>query len=204
MRATRQAGQLPGGGDRCRSPIIMPACRSPIDCICRGSGSTISRRAKAHVPRAIRFKTKPQIALEQIRAALLAGVAPGVVLMDASYGSNSALRQALTELGLCYVAAIVPSVKVRPVRKDDPKPPRISVEALHSACPSTPGAPSRGGKALTRSCSRALPACALRRSGVKHGSPKRRCLPQTFSDASVAPAAFRGTGDVIYDAVVLD
>jgi SRSO17 transposase len=89
-----------------------------------------SRRAKAHVPRAIRFKTKPQIALEQIRAALLAGIAPGVVLMDAGYGTNSALRQAITELGLCYVAAIVSSVKVRPVRKDNPKPPRVSVEAL--------------------------------------------------------------------------
>src|SRR5260221_1150738 len=89
-----------------------------------------SRRAKAYVPRAIRFKTKPQIALEQIRAALLAGVAPGVVLMDAGYGTNSALRQAITELGLCYVAAIVSSVKVRPVRKDNPKPPRVSVEAL--------------------------------------------------------------------------
>ena len=94
-----------------------------------------SRRAKAHVPRAIRFKTKPQIALEQIRAALLAGVAPGVVLMDASYGSNSALRQALTELGLCYVAAIVSSVKVRPVRKDDPQPPRVSVKALALSLP---------------------------------------------------------------------
>src|SRR5258708_35344322 len=50
--------------------------------------------------------------------------------MDASYGSNSALRQALTELGLCYVAAITSTVKVRPVRKDDPKPPRVSVKAL--------------------------------------------------------------------------
>src|SRR5712671_1919505 len=30
-----------------------------------------------------------------------------------------------------------------------------------SACPSTPGAPSRGGKARTRSCSRALPVCGL-------------------------------------------
>jgi SRSO17 transposase len=94
-----------------------------------------SRRAKAHVPPAIRFKTEPQIALEQIRAALLAGVAPGVVLMDASYGSNSDLRQALTELGLCYVAAIVSSVKVRPVRKDNPKPPRVSVEALALSLP---------------------------------------------------------------------
>jgi SRSO17 transposase len=89
-----------------------------------------SRRAKVHIPRAIRFKTKPQIALEQIRAALLAGVSPGVALMDASYGSNSALREAITGLGLSYVAAIMSTVKVRPVRKDDRKPRRLSVEAL--------------------------------------------------------------------------
>ena len=48
-----------------------------------------ARRKKAHVPPSIRFKTKPHIALEQIRAALLVGVSPGVVLMDSSYGNNS-------------------------------------------------------------------------------------------------------------------
>ena len=93
------------------------------------------RRKKAHVPASITFKTKPQIALEQIRAALLAGVAPGVVLMDAGYGNNSMLRQALTGLGLTYVAAITSTVKVRPVRKDDPKPPRVSVEELALSLP---------------------------------------------------------------------
>src|SRR6202171_3702995 len=51
-----------------------------------------ARRKTAHVPKAIRFKTKPQIALAQIRAALAAGVAPGVVLMDASYRTHSAFR----------------------------------------------------------------------------------------------------------------
>src|SRR6202007_799310 len=80
------------------------------------------RRKKAHVPASLTFKTKPQIALEQIRAALKAGVAPGVVLMDASYGNNGELRQNLTGLGLGYVAAIMPTTKVRPVCEDDPKP----------------------------------------------------------------------------------
>jgi len=94
-----------------------------------------ARRKKAHVPAAIRFKTKPQIALEQLRAALKAGVAPGVVLMDASYGNNSILRQAITELGLSYVAAIMSSTKVRLVCEDDPKPPRVSVEALALSLP---------------------------------------------------------------------
>jgi SRSO17 transposase len=57
--------------------------------------------------------TKPQMALEQIRGALKAGVARGVLLMDASYGTNSPLRLAITDLGLCYVAAIISTVKVR-------------------------------------------------------------------------------------------
>src|SRR5215467_7256314 len=89
-----------------------------------------ARRAEAHVPGAIRFKTKPQMALEQIRGALKAGVARGVLLMDASYGTNSALRLAITELGLCYVAAIISTVKVRPVSKDDPNSRRLSVATL--------------------------------------------------------------------------
>src|SRR6201984_902038 len=38
------------------------------------------RRAETHVPSSVRFKTKPQIALEQIRAAVAANVAPGTVL----------------------------------------------------------------------------------------------------------------------------
>jgi hypothetical protein len=52
----------------------MPVRWSPIDRIYRGSGS--SRRAEAHIPRAISIKTKPQIALEQIRAALLGRAFP--------------------------------------------------------------------------------------------------------------------------------
>ena len=94
-----------------------------------------ARRKKAHVPPSIRFKTKPQIALEQIRAALQAGVPPGVVLMDAGYGNNSILRRALTGLGLTYVVGIQTTTKVRPVREDDLKPPRVSVEALALSLP---------------------------------------------------------------------
>src|SRR5499425_2320473 len=86
------------------------------------------RRKKAHVPAAIAFKTKPQIALEQIRAALKAGVPPGAVLMDASYGCNLALRTEITALGLTYVAAITSTVKVSKAK--DPKPPRESVKEL--------------------------------------------------------------------------
>jgi SRSO17 transposase len=91
-----------------------------------------ARRNKAHVPEAIRFKTKPQIALAQIRAALAAGVATGVVLMDASYGTNSALRAGIGALALTYVAAILPTVKVRAVADLDE---RVSAKELALGLP---------------------------------------------------------------------
>ena len=57
------------------------------------SGHRIAqRRRKAGVPADIIFKTKPEIALEQIRAACEAGLPRGVVLMDAGYGANTDLR----------------------------------------------------------------------------------------------------------------
>src|SRR5258708_25601146 len=72
-----------------------------------------ARRKKAHVPKAIAFKTKPQIAIDQIREACAAGGPRGVVLTDASFGSHSALRTSVSALGLTYVAGIVATVKVR-------------------------------------------------------------------------------------------
>src|SRR3712207_3951085 len=50
------------------------------------------RRSKGGVPEAIPFQTKPEIALDQIRLALQAGLPPGVVLMDAAYGNDTGLR----------------------------------------------------------------------------------------------------------------
>jgi SRSO17 transposase len=70
------------------------------------------RRKKTGVPEEIGFKTKPAIALEQIRAACAAGLPPAVVLMDAGYGVNTALRQGITELGLSYVGGILPNTTV--------------------------------------------------------------------------------------------
>src|SRR3979411_1667966 len=48
-----------------------------------------ARRSKAGVPSDISFKTKPEIALEQIRWACEAGLPRGVALMDGGYGSDS-------------------------------------------------------------------------------------------------------------------
>jgi SRSO17 transposase len=68
-----------------------------------------SRRKKAGVPKDIKFTTKSQIALEQMRFACEAGLPRGVVLMDAGYGRDSRLRVELTSLGLTYVAGILPN-----------------------------------------------------------------------------------------------
>src|SRR5712692_2162740 len=94
-----------------------------------------ARRNKAHVPEAIAFKTKPQIALEQIRKACAAGVPRGVVLMDASYGSNSALRTGISALALTYVAGIVSTVKVRATPDHDATERRMSVKELALSLP---------------------------------------------------------------------
>jgi SRSO17 transposase len=94
-----------------------------------------ARRKKAHVPAQITFKTKPQIALEQIRAACAAGVPRGVVLIDASYGSNSALRSGISALALSYVAAIVSTVKVRKVSDHTDLEQRMSVRELALSLP---------------------------------------------------------------------
>jgi SRSO17 transposase len=65
-----------------------------------------ARLRKAGVPEDIGFKTKHEIALEQLRWACAARLPRGVVLMDAGYGNNSDLRADITALGLSYVAGI--------------------------------------------------------------------------------------------------
>lgn len=89
-----------------------------------------ARRKKARIPKEISFKTKPQIALEQMREAGAAGVPRGAVLIDASYGSNSRLRAGITTLGLTYAAAIIPTVMVRRVSDRGELEQRLSVKSL--------------------------------------------------------------------------
>jgi SRSO17 transposase len=65
-----------------------------------------NRCGKAGVPAEIRFKTKPEIALTQIRWACKMGLPRGTVLLDAGFGHDSKLRTGITEEGLAYAAAI--------------------------------------------------------------------------------------------------
>ena len=70
------------------------------------------RRSIAGVPDDVRFQTKPEIALQQLRQALADGVPPAPVLMDPAYGNDSKLRAGISELGLTYVAGIMPGTMV--------------------------------------------------------------------------------------------
>jgi SRSO17 transposase len=70
------------------------------------------RREKAEVPEEVEFQTKPEIALDQIRAAVEAQVPGGVVLADAAYGINTEFRDGLSHLELPYVVGVQSSVTV--------------------------------------------------------------------------------------------
>jgi SRSO17 transposase len=71
-----------------------------------------TRRLKAKVPEDIRFKTKPEIALEHIHWACETGLPGDMVLLDAGYGHDSKLRDGITALGKVYAAGIQPQTLV--------------------------------------------------------------------------------------------
>ncbi len=70
------------------------------------------RLRKAGVPEDIDFKTKHEIAGDQLRWACEASLPRGVVLTDAGYGNNSDLRADITALELSYVAGILSNTTV--------------------------------------------------------------------------------------------
>ena len=109
----------------------------------------MGRREKVGVPADVQFKTKPEIALEQIAWAAAAGLPRGVGLFDAGYGAEARFRSGVSALGLRYVAGVKSTNTVwapgtnalpppawsgrgrrprRPVRDDAHKP--VSVEDL--------------------------------------------------------------------------
>jgi SRSO17 transposase len=87
------------------------------------------RREKVGVPDEITFKTKSEIAIEQIRWACEAGIPRGTVLTDPAYGADVALRTTLTELGLPYVAGVLSTTTVW-APGTGPLPPKLYVPGL--------------------------------------------------------------------------
>ena len=73
-----------------------------------------ARRNQAGVPQEIRFQTKPEIALAQIRSLVEADVPCAPVLADAAYGNDNRFRDGLQQLGLEYAVGIQSSTSVWP------------------------------------------------------------------------------------------
>jgi SRSO17 transposase len=115
-----------------------------------------TRRKETEVPKEVRFQTKPEIALDRIRAALAAKVHRGVALADAAYGINTEFRDGLTDLELQYVVGVQSTMTVwepgqQPLPAKPPgrmgRPPRllrrsnqhqpVSVKQLAMSLPST-------------------------------------------------------------------
>jgi len=72
------------------------------------------RRESTGVPPEIKFQTKPEISLQQIRAAVDRGIPKAPVLGDAGYGNDTKFRDGITDLDLMYVLGIQSSVSVWP------------------------------------------------------------------------------------------
>ena len=110
-----QSGKL----DNCQVAVSLSVCTAEASLpvayrlyLPQSWSEDAARRAKVGVPAQLGFKTKLQIATEQISAAHEAGIAPGVVLMDAAYGNSCALRQHINELGLDYSVQVTSDVTV--------------------------------------------------------------------------------------------
>jgi SRSO17 transposase len=83
------------------------------------------RRERTEIPGEVEFQTKPEIALDQIRAAAAANLDRGVVLADAAYGINTEFREGLSKLKLPYVVGVQSSLTVwEPGKQPLPAKPR--------------------------------------------------------------------------------
>ena len=82
-----------------------------------------SRRAATAIPDDVQFRTKWEIALEQVDRAIDAGIEIQCVAADAGYGDCDDFRNGLADRGLYYVTAVRTTVKAfdKPPRFISPK-----------------------------------------------------------------------------------
>jgi SRSO17 transposase len=116
--ARQYCGQL-GKQDNCQAAVSLSIANRQASLPVRyrlylpqeWAGDAVRRR-KAHVPEEIVFRTKSEIALDQLRWACTAGLPRGAVLLDAGYGNHTKLRTEIGALGLTYAAGILSSTSV--------------------------------------------------------------------------------------------
>ena len=141
------------------------------------------RREKAEVPEEVEFQTKPEIALDQIRAAAAAQVARGVVLADGAYGINTEFRDGLTQLKLRYVVGVQSSLTVwEPGKQPLPAKPRGKTGRPPRLLQRSAGHQPVSVKQLAIS----LPSGAFREITWREGTERK--LRSRFATVRVRPA----------------
>jgi SRSO17 transposase len=110
--ARQYCGQL-GKQDNCQVPVSLSAANDhaslPIAYrlyLPHEWCDDPARRTQAGIPDDIVFQTKPQIALDQLRDAVAAGIDAAFALADAGYGNDTDFRDGITEIGLPYAVGI--------------------------------------------------------------------------------------------------
>src|SRR4249919_312865 len=116
--ARQYCGQL-GKQDNCQIAVSLSVANDHASLpvawrlyLPEGWANDPDRRTKAGVPEDVTFRTKPEIALDEIQKALSVGVPRGVVLADAGYGIDTAFRSGLTAIGLTYIVGIQSSISL--------------------------------------------------------------------------------------------
>jgi SRSO17 transposase len=71
-----------------------------------------ARRQEAQIPETVRFKTKVDLALEQIERAVADKVPGQIVLTDAAYGRSAKFRDTVRLLGFDYAAGVDSTTKI--------------------------------------------------------------------------------------------
>ena len=99
---TGEAGELPGECESERGRLGGVPASGLAAVPAAGVAGDGARRRRAGVPVEVDFDTQPEIALERIGQALEDGVAAGVVLADAGYGTDTRSRESME--GKCHKA----------------------------------------------------------------------------------------------------
>ena len=141
------------------------------------------RRKKAGIPAEVQFKTKPEIALMQIRQAVENQMATGIVLADEVYGSNREFREGVAALKLNYSLAVRSTTTVwalewqplppKPWTGTGPKPTRMRRDQSHRPI-------------TVEELARQLPERAWREVSWRQGS--KETLHSRFAALRVRPA----------------
>ena len=143
----------------------------------------VERRKRTEVPEEIEFQTKPEIALDQIRAAVAAKLDRGVVLADAAYGIHTEFRDELTQLGLQYVLGVQSSITIwEPGKQPLPAKPRGKTGRPPRLLRRTTDHPPVSVKQLAMN----LPTTAFRDIGWREGTDRK--LQSRFAAVRVRPA----------------